>query len=789
MTTKYKLKSTLVIVESPAKCKKIEEYLGPGYKCLASFGHLRTIVSLKDIDIKNGFEPTYHIIDDTHKLKHVESLRKEIAISDEVIIATDDDREGESIGWSICKIFDLPVDTTKRIVFREITQPAILYAMEHPTVLNMDKINSQQARQILDLLVGFNISPVLWKYISKKNDSGLSAGRCQTPALRLVYENYLKNKELENGTKMYNISGHFTSKNLLFQLNKPIENVNEDENENKLTEFFEETVNFQHTYSCSEPKRIVKIAPTPFTTSSLQQASSNELHYSPKETMKCCQELYENGYITYMRTDCKTYSEEFMKEANKFILNNYSSNYVKNVNREDKQPQHKTGNAQLAHEAIRPTSIFTKTIPETATTISPRSVRMYNLIWRNTVESCMPDAIFNTIVATISAPFELSYKYSSEQMVFPGWKIVSKKDNDPNEKEENYNYLLTIKQNIELEYRKIIAEETIKNLPSHYTEAHLVQLLEKEGIGRPSTFAMLIDKIQERTYVKKENIEGKKMVCKDYYLENDELTEIKKEKTFGSEKNKLVIQPLGIIVIEFLIKHYDQLFNYKYTEKMENDLEHVSQGDKNWREICKEVYTEIYRCGESLLDETKCNIKIDDNNYYIIGKHGPVIKQTDKEGNITFRQVKQDVDIKKLEKGEYKLEDILEKITTNKIGRYQDEDLIVRKGKYGLYVTWGDNSKSLSCFGNRPVENITFPEVFELLEKDGVMDPKKSVAFLREITPNISIRRGKYGDYIYFKTTKMKNPKFYKLDGFKDDYRNCDKMLIKGWIKEKYEIS
>jgi DNA topoisomerase-1 len=748
--------------------------LGPGYKCLASFGHLRTISSLKDIDTKNGFEPTYHIMDDMYKCKQIEVLRKEIAVSDEVIIATDDDREGESIGWSICQIFGLSVATTKRIIFREITQNAITYAIEHPTVLNMNKVNSQQARQILDLLVGFSVTPMLWKYISKTNENKLSAGRCQSPALRIVYDNYLKNKSLENGKRMYNVNCHFTNKHLLFKMDNTIDN------EELLNDFLDETVNFDHIYTCSEPKQLTKHSPQPFTTSSLQQVASNELHYSPKETMKCCQDLYENGYITYMRTDCNTYSIDFIKEANKYILHNYSEKFVKHdLTVTENKPQH-------AHEAIRPTSINTKTIPDSDTEINARTRRMYNLIWRNTIESCMTDAIVNTVTASITAPNDSTYKYSSEQAVFLGWKIVAKPEK---EGESNYEYLRSIKQNMVMEYRTVIAEETIKNLPSHYTEAHLVQLLEKEGIGRPSTFAMLIDKIQERNYVKKENIEGKKIICKDYFLEKDELTIQEREKAFGSEKNKLVIQPIGIIVIEFLIKHYDSLFDYKYTEKMENELEYVAQGSRVWKEICQEVYAEINKCGESLSEESKCNIRIDDNHYYIIGKHGPVIKQTDADGNITFRQVKTNIDIQKLERGEYKLEDVLEKITTNKIGRYQDEDLIVRRGKFGLYVTWGDNSKSLSSFGNRPVENITFPEVFEILEKDGIMDPNKSVAFLREITPNISIRRGKYGDYIYYKTSKMKSPKFYKLDGFKEDYRNCEKAFIKGWIKDKYDIS
>jgi DNA topoisomerase-1 len=772
------IKSTLVIVESPAKCKKIEEYLGPGYKCLASFGHLRTIASLKDVEIKNNFTPKYSIIDDDYKPKQIELLRKTIHVSDEVIIATDYDREGESIGWSICELFGLPVKTTKRIIFREITESSIQKAILEPTILNMDIVYAQQSRQILDLLVGFIVSPMLWKYISKKNDNGLSAGRCQTPALRLIYDNYLENKKLELSlTKIYNVSGYFTNMNLLFQLNKPIES------KEALDEFIEESVNHTHIYTRDSPQNVVKKPPSPFTTSTLQQSSSNELHYSPKETMKCCQELYENGYITYMRTDSIQYSEEFIKEANKFIESKYSASYIKpSVSKTASA----SSNAQLAHEAIRPTSIKTQTI--TATNINPRSVKVYNLIWRNTLESCMAEAIYSRFTCHVSAPKNYNYKFSSEQSLFLGWVIVSFKKESKEQKEETYNYLLTIKQNIELPYRKIVAEETLKNQPSHYTEAYLVQLLEKQGIGRPSTFAMLIDKIQDRNYVKKENIEGKTIKCIDYSLEDTELTEITKEKVFGAEKNKLVIQPLGIIVIEFLLKHYDALFDYNYTKTMEDQLDEVSKGEMEWHRVCDSVNTQICELGQTLAEESRCNIKIDDNHSYIIGKHGPVIKHVDKDGNIDFRQVKEGIDIKKLERGEYKLDEVVEKMSSNKIGRYQDEDLIVKKGKFGLYVVWGENSKSLTCFGNRPVDNITFPEVYEILEKDGVLDPNKSVGFLRDITANLSIRRGKYGDYIFYKTSKMKSPKFLKLAGFKDDYRNCDKALLKGWIKETYKV-
>ena len=310
MQRPIKLSKTLVIVESPAKCGKIESYLGPGYKCIASFGHLREINSLSAIDIDNNFQPKYTIIDNPQKIKQVEFLRKEISLADDIILATDDDREGEAIAWHICMLFDLSVEKTKRIIFHEITETAIQAAIQSPKTINMNIVNAQQSRQILDLLVGFTISPILWKYIAKNAEHGLSAGRCQTPALRLVYDNYKEIKETP-GTKCYDTVGYFTSMCLPFQLNNDFLSKEEAE------EFLEESVNHDHMYSCSQPEQTFKQPPCPFTTSKLQQAVS----ISPKETMKHCQKLYEAGYITYMRTDSKKYSRDFIDTTKKYICN------------------------------------------------------------------------------------------------------------------------------------------------------------------------------------------------------------------------------------------------------------------------------------------------------------------------------------------------------------------------------------------------------------------------------------------------------------------------------------
>jgi DNA topoisomerase-1 len=290
--------------------------LGPGYKCVASFGHLRELPSLKNIDIENNFTPTYTISENALKKKQIELIRKEIKKADEVIIASDSDREGEGIGHTIIELFKLPL-TTKRIIFNEITEKALQEAIKNPTTLDMDMVHAQQARQILDILVGFKVTPILWKCIaSPSKDNALSAGRCQTPALRLIYDNDKEIKEAKE-RKVYNTTGYFTNSNLPFDLSK------EYESEDAITDFLDGSTRFQHMYSCSEPKKVFKVPPEPFTTSRIQQVASNELHYSPKETMELCQQLYQAGHITYIRTGNKKYSTEFLEKAKTFILNKW----------------------------------------------------------------------------------------------------------------------------------------------------------------------------------------------------------------------------------------------------------------------------------------------------------------------------------------------------------------------------------------------------------------------------------------------------------------------------------
>ena len=762
----------LVIVESPAKCKKIESYLGTGYKCIASFGHIREIANgLKSIDVKNNYDVIFKTI--PSKGKYIKSLREAIKKSTEVILATDDDREGEAIAWHICKTFKLSVSSTKRIIFHEITKPAIRAAIANPTRINMDTVNAQLARQVLDLLVGFTISPILWKHISRNTEGSLSAGRCQTPALRLVYEQQKLINE-SPGRKVYDTTGIFTKKDIGFTLN-----YNHDEEE-KMADFLEESANFEHKYNVTKPRETTKNPPIPFTTSALQQKASNEFNFSPKQTMKLAQTLYENGHITYMRTDSKKYSKEFVNSARKYIKKEYGEDYIsssigKLVNNDSgekkKSKKKKDNNAQEAHEAIRPTKININTL-NVAGKITTREVKLYNLIWRNTVESCMSPAKYYSITAKITAPENHLYKYSSEQVIFPGWKIVGGYD----ENNKEYTYLLSIKTGIVMDYKQIYSKVTLKDLKKNYTEAKLVQMLEKKGIGRPSTFSSLISKIQDRGYVKKQNVEGKKVNCVDFKLIGEELDEIETTRIFGNEKNKLIIQPVGIMVYEFLGKHFDNLFNYDYTKNMEDDLDKISKGEKIWHQLCDECNIQI-KSSASEIKESRETYKIDEHHIYMIGRYGPVIK-CEKNGKTSFKNVKKNLDMEKLKNGEYTLKEVID--TAKKsggkkcLGEFKGNEVYIMTGKFGNYINCNGKNSSISHI-KKDMNDITLTDVLDVL--NGKKTQNSNV--LKVITEEISVRKGKYGPYVFYKTNKMKKPKFISMKGVKIENITVD------WVTSK----
>lgn len=796
MSKKYYITPSLVIVESPAKCSKIQQYLGNCYKVIASYGHLRELNSIKNITFNNNntVDLKFDIINNKIKRKQIEVIKNEIKKCDEVILASDSDREGEAIAWHICQLFNLDVNKCKRIVFNEVTETAINHAIKNPRTINMDLVHAQQARQVLDLLVGFKISPVLWKFITYNAKNSLSAGRCQTPALGLVYDNQIEINEQEK-KKNYNTIGYFTTLNLPFELNKRFEK------EAELSNFLELCKTHDYLYKCSPPTKVNKTQPDPFTTSKLQQTVSNELRYSPKDTMKLCQSLYEGGYITYMRTDSKTYSKDFVDSVKPYVLSNYDAKYLRNdidtlvSNSKPTTKKKSTSSStstkkpltQDAHEAIRPTNILTRCLNGK---VGNKEARVYKLIWENTLESCMSKAVYHSIKSTVSAPSELLFQKNTEQVYFPGWKIVKNKNELKN---DDFVYLQTIPNDTIINYRRIRSTVTITNMKSHYTEAKLVQLLEEKGIGRPSTYSMLLDKIQERSYVKKEDITGEKIECKDYELVDNNIKQTTEERVFGNEKNKLVITSLGMIVMKFLREHFSELFKYEYTKNMEDDLDIISKGEGNMYTLCNDCNQSMENLISNLRGKAKVEFKIDDNHTYMVGKYGPVIKcienNDDNQETISYKSVKQNIDLNKLENQEYAVADIVldlsDKKNDNILGVYDNENVFLKKSKYGIYIQWGKNTKSLKTLKNKNMETITLEDVLPFLESGSNI--------VRDITENISIRNGPRGHYIYFKTAKMKKPKFFDIKKFnlqytEVDYTTCDIELFQNWCKDTHNI-
>jgi len=538
---------TLLIVESPSKCKIIEKYLGDGYKVVASCGHFRSLNKLEQINLE-----TLEVKYNNDKPKIIKMLREEVAQARDVILATDDDREGEAIAWHICQVCKLPL-TTKRILFQEITKPALIKAVQNPSTINMDRVHSQQTRQILDLYIGFKISPLLWKHIQHT----LSAGRCQTPALRMIYEQEQLIKNQQYNTD-YSVYGLFTSNSIEFKISHHISSKD-------IVEFLEKCKGHSFTLTKGESKQVSLSAPSILITSSLQQKASQSLSMSPQQVMRNAQVLYEGGYITYMRTDCAYYSEEFIATTNEFIKKEYGEKYIGNIKLNEKK----------AHEGIRITQHNIKFVD-----IDPGVNRLYEFIYKHTIQSCMSPNI------TLQTPYVLDFGFThlSIQTIFNGWKILQKK-------EENVNWSLYLDNLKQINCNKIIAEEKCIHQEFHYSEAQLIKKLEKENIGRPSTYVSILESI-EKKYVDKGRIKGKSLMLNTYELQNNIISISQEEKNI-QEDNKLSITEIGIKVSEFCQTHFESIFNYRFTEKLEAQIDLISSQFVDHKKIIKEFMDEV----------------------------------------------------------------------------------------------------------------------------------------------------------------------------------------------------
>ena len=562
----------LVIVESPAKAKTIEGYLGKDFVVKSSFGHIRDLPKgNKAIDIENGFEPKYEI--STDKKQVIKDLKKEVKSSELVWLATDEDREGEAISWHLVEALNLKPKNTKRIVFHEITKTAILKAIKNPRGVNKNLVDAQQARRILDRLVGFELSPVLWKKVKQ----GLSAGRVQSVGVRIIVD---REREIEAhiASSKFRVVGEF-----LTQAGKIVkaECKNRFNSEDDAQAFLDACATSSHTVKALETKPAKKKPTAPFTTSTLQQEASRKLGFSVQRTMSVAQKLYEAGRITYMRTDSVTLSDQALDGAADAIANNYGDEYCHR-----RTFTNKNSSAQEAHEAIRPTDFGLNKHTGTSD-----QEKLYSLIWRRSIASQMADARLEKTTATIdvSNSSEL-FVAKGEVITFEGFLKVYLEGTDDENDDEAKGLLPAMTQGESMDRKTIVATQRFANHPPRYTEASLVKKLEELGIGRPSTYASTISVIQNRGYVDMPEREGAKRDYRVLTLEDSELSSNTSTETTGAEKNKLAPTDIGIVVNDFLIKHFGDILEYNFTADIEKKFDVIANGKDNWKDMIKEFY-------------------------------------------------------------------------------------------------------------------------------------------------------------------------------------------------------
>ncbi len=787
----------LVIVESPSKCAKIEHFLGLKYKCIASKGHLRYIDGLENIDIKGGsYHVTYSLIDD--KSKHISAMEKTIKQYDpeNIYLASDDDREGEAIAWHICDIFGLDVEKTKRIVFHEITKPAVIAAVQSPRLVDMHLVRSQIARQILDIIIGFKVSPVLWKHISRSKNNPLSAGRCQTPALRLIYDNQKLIDESSHNL-IYKTTSHFFSKNIIFGLDKDFESQTD------IVEFLEKSKSFEHMMSVSESKMVSKSPPKPFNTARLLQTASSLLRIAPKQTMDYCQQLYQEGFITYMRTDSQKYSKEFIDKADKYIKEAYGDDFIGDASKI------MNNNSADPHEAIRVTSLDNRTI----NCEERKMAALYNLIWKNSIESCMKEATYKATTIWMTAPFGRTYSRVIEIPIFYGWKKVGA-DGSTTEEVNSENGLLFYIQSIDktkhYSPNSIYCTANITHKHLHYTEASLIQKLEEIGIGRPSTFSQIVETNIEKLYVQKKDVPPIVVDVCEYSLINGIIQGDSKKKEFCQEKGKLVISPVGKICIEFLTQHFEKLFSYNYTSIMETLLDKIADGTEDvWFNICNNCYDEIKECVNKLKNVDKPVYKLKDNDDYVVTVENNKLlmrKVIDNSGPKPVYEYKQvniymTIDYEKLKNGEYTYEELAD-INNPVLGLYSNKEVVLKNGKYGYYIEWGINRCAIKSLNIEP-RKLTLKDVLPLIyEKEGIVienkediekykppaGARKLNGLLRVLNDDFCIRSGKFGPYVAYKSKGMEKTQFFSLNNFKSGFLTCPAEELLDWVCTKNNL-
>ena len=691
----------LVIVESPAKAKTIKKYLGDDFEVTSSQGHIRDLPTKEiGIDIDNNFTPKYIINPDKKRI--VNDLKRMSASAKVVYLASDDDREGEAISWHLKTALELTDDKIKRIVFHEITEKAIKNAVANPRKIDMDLVNSQQARRLLDRLVGYKLSPVLWKKIK----SGLSAGRVQSVAVKMIVE---REREIRNfkSEKSFKVVASFKTvddKTFCAELKK------NTKNEEETKALFLELSNKNFEISKVEKKKVVKSPVAPFTTSTLQQEASTKLGFSVTQTMLLAQHLYEAGKISYMRTDSVVLSEDAIKQAQKVIKQTYGEEYC-----QQRQFTTKSKNAQEAHEAIRPTHF-----DDIEVSADEKEQKLYTLIRTRALASQMADAIINKTTLTITPDSTTIFIAKGEVIEFDGFLKLyqTKKDED----EDDNIKLPKVKEGDILTLIKLIGKEKHSQGPSRFSEASLVKELEEKGIGRPSTYAPTIATIQNRGYIIKDSREGEKVEFKVITLEKNKITEGVEKKTEGSEKNKLYPTDIALITNDFLVTNFAEITNYDFTAKVEKELDDIAEGKNNWIKMLQNFYdkfiSEVNKCSNSERVEFTSRLlgvdpKTGKNIYVRIAKFGPVIQIGDKNENEKphFINLLKGQNVESIT-----LNDVLKLMSFPKIiGEYKNKEVIVNIGPYGAYIKCGDINATI--FDQSRIFDISLDEAKSLIEK------------------------------------------------------------------------
>ena len=752
----------LVIVESPAKAKTIQKYLGKDFEVKSSFGHIRDLPK-KGMGINlEDFTPDYEISAD--KKKVVAELKAAAKKAETVWLASDEDREGEAIAWHLAQELKLKSENTKRIVFHEITKNAILKAVENPREIDQNLVNAQQARRVLDRIVGFEMSPVLWKKVKP----GLSAGRVQSVAVRLIVEREKEIREFKP-VPSYKVEGVFTNlekQEISAKLKKDFTKEQDAE------DFLNQVQNIDFKVLNIDVKPAQRSASAPFTTSTLQQEASNRLGYGVTTTMRVAQRLYEEGYITYMRTDSVNLSQEAINAAKSQILKEFGEEYS--------QPRNyvtKSASAQEAHEAIRPTDFGVKSIGDAQLN------KLYQLIYKRTLASQMTNAKLEKTVIEIGNPeLPQHFEAQGEVIVFDGFlRAYGIYKNEDEEQEDGDKILPKVNVGEALAYKKITAVEKFSRPVSRFTEAGLVKKLEELGIGRPSTYAPTIQTIQNREYVDKREIEPKgreivKLTLTKTGLKKEILTE-----KFGGDKNKFVPTDIGIVVNDFLTTNFNEILDYGFTAKVEEDFDEIARGEENWKDVLKNFYSSFHpkiedvgenadrATGERLLGQDP---KTGKNVYARIGRFGPMVQigETDSDEKPIFASLMATQNIVTIT-----LEEALElfKVPFD-LQDYEGKTVTVGVGRFGPYVKWGEAFISLPK-GENPL-SVDYDRAVAIIEEKKKADAPVASYKGEPVTKGV----GRFGPYLKYQDIYINVPKKY-------DFENLSQKEVEELIEAKLD--